>query len=89
MNILITTKEQLIELAARGIYLLSSLRYWEKCFDEEPSVEVKKIVQRDKHRIDEWLDLVGAVEYQPLKEIIEQLKLQTKIENETSRTEQL
>lgn len=82
MNLNITSPDQLVEFVARCLYLLSSYRYWQKDYDQEPSSEVKRILDRDRKRIDEFLATIGATEYQPLKEIMAQLKLQINLENE-------
>lgn len=72
----ITTQEQLTELAARSVYLLSGLRSLQRDFEE-----VRAIVKLHKDedvvawetRCDEFLKNIDAVDFSTLKELIELL----------------
>ncbi len=75
--IVIKTQEQLIELAARGIYLLSGLRSLQRDFEERRAILT---LHKDEQtasweiRCDEFLKNIDAVEFTTLKELIDQLQ---------------
>jgi hypothetical protein len=79
----IKTQEQLIELAARSVYLLSALRGLQRDFEERRAILT---LHKDQDiipweiRADEFLKNIEAVEFVSLKELIEQLKQNIKCE---------
>lgn len=76
----IKTQEQLIELAARSIYLLSNLRSWEREADETRALATlhkDEDVEKWQVRSDEFLKNIDAVEFSSLKDLITQLSNKT------------
>lgn len=72
----IRTNEQLIELAARSLYLLSMLRAYQKYYEETRCIYDKDwSVKKWELRIDEFLEGLGATEFESLKILIEQLSI--------------
>lgn len=72
------TNEQVTELAARALFLLSNLRSYEKDFETTRAIATlckDKEVLRWESRIDEWLESIGADGYISLKELIKQLSI--------------
>lgn len=73
----ITTQEQLIELAARSVYLLSGLRSLQRDFEERRAILT---LHKDENtalweiRCDEFLKNIDAVDFTTLKELLEQLQ---------------
>lgn len=81
----IKSQEQLIELAARSIWLISNLRALTKDMEYNRSI---KMLYKDldittfETRIDQFLYQIGATEFESLKEIINQLNQATDIKIE-------
>lgn len=74
----INTQKQLTELAARSVYLLSGLRAWQREFQESRAVvspHKDADVEKWETRVDEFLKNIDAVEFVPLKQLIEQLQI--------------
>lgn len=81
--ILIRTNEQLVELAARSLYLLSMLRAYTKYYEETRcNYDKDWSVKKWELRIDEFLEGLGATEFESLKSIIKQLTITEKTEHE-------
>lgn len=75
----IKTIEQLTELAARSVYLLSNMRSFQRDSEENKSIiSLQKDPDCEKWEIraDEFLKDIQAVDFSPLKQLIEQLKIQ-------------
>lgn len=70
MNVTLTTDEQRIEFIARLLFLLSNYRYFERMYDEEPGRELKEVLQEWRKRIDDYLQLLGVLEYVSLQDLI-------------------
>lgn len=73
----IKTQEQLIELAARSVYLLSGLRAMQRDVEESRAIAMlhkDPDVTAWQNRTDEFLKNIDAVDFTPLKELIDQLK---------------
>lgn len=80
MNVKIKEEEQLVELAARAIYLLSNSRAFTKDMEYGRSIQMlyKDIsVEMWELRIDQFLHQIGATEYHSLQELIDGLKSKT------------
>lgn len=76
MNLKIKHKQQLTELAARCVYLLSNMRAFQRFHDEKMTLLNRKKeidVEMWEIRADEFLKDIGATEFESLKEIINQL----------------
>ena len=79
----IKTQEQLVELAARTIYLLSGLRAFQREYEETRAIAP---LHKDRDtelweiRTDEFLKNIDCLEFESLKEII------AKLNNITSKT---
>lgn len=72
----IKTQEQLIELAARGVYVLSGLRAFQRDSEEGKSVgylNKDPDVVAWENRADEFLKNIDAIEFAPLKQLITEL----------------
>lgn len=77
--IVIATQEQLVELAARCVYLLSNMRSFQRDSEENKSIiTLQKDPDCEKWEIrsDEFLKDIGATDFISLKQIIEQLQIQ-------------
>lgn len=55
------------------IYLLHNLRYWQKEVHSEYDYDVITAIQKWEERADEFLDKLGATNYQSLQEIIDEI----------------
>lgn len=81
----IKTQEQLVELAARCVYLLTNLRAFQRDFEAD---RAKINLHKDADvvgweiRCDEFLKNIEAVDFIPLKQLIEQLKIKINKHNE-------
>lgn len=74
----IKSEEQLVELAARSIWLLSNLRAFTKDMEYNRSIKMlyKDLdVETFELRIDQFLYQIGAVDFKSLKELIRALKI--------------
>jgi hypothetical protein len=77
MNLKIKNNDQLVELAARSIYLLSNLRAWQREEDEKNIFSKKdQDVKKWEIRTDEFLKDIGATEFESLKELMGQLNFE-------------
>ena len=65
------------EIIAKLIFGISSLRHWEKEYAKEPGAEIRKLVTIWQIRLDELIEQIGATEYQCLKDILSELKIET------------
>lgn len=72
------TEEQRTEMIARLVFLLSGLRYFTREWEDRMP---KKVMEKDEMliktemRSDEFLKKIGSVEFEGLKDIIAQLKI--------------
>ncbi len=77
------TNDQLVELAARAVYLISNLRNWQR--DTESKIPLATLY-RDKDtekwevRCDEFLKDIEATEFNSLKQLISELTITPKKE---------
>lgn len=63
------------EIAAKLIYGISQLRYFEREYAKDNHVEMRRIVDIWRNRIDQLLEDIGATEFVPLKELLNQIQL--------------
>lgn len=84
----IKTQEQLIELAARSLWLLSMLRAYQK--DHEDSLAIATLckneeIKRIENRIDEYLEGLDATKFESLKSLINQLTIKENANTHTTK----
>ena len=76
MNVKLTNEKQVVEIAARALFLLSNLRFYEKEHESTLAIAVlckDETVEQWEKRIDEWLQVLGMEGFKTLKELIEEL----------------
>lgn len=63
------------ETIARLIFATTQLRFFEKEYLIEPSVDLNDIVVKWQHKVDEILNSMGMQEFMPYDKLVELLKI--------------
>jgi hypothetical protein len=63
------------EIIARLIFATTQLRFFEKEYLTDPSIEVNDIVVKWQHKVDTILDSMGMQEFMPYNKLVELLKI--------------
>lgn len=81
MKIYNPTPEQVTQIAARSTYLLSNIMAWVKMNQEWPSEDTENQIKSLWTVAEGFLNGIGAVEFESLKDMFTQLTIKTEKPN--------